>query len=64
MFRLLRRQIDKIEWEDGQPILDRSDYRDWECWHCGHEWRIYGNGGLVLGMWPECPKCGTSAEQA
>jgi hypothetical protein len=36
-----------------------DDYRDFVCPYCGHEWRNYGNGGLVFGMWPNCPKCHT-----
>lgn len=44
--------------------VDPSDYGDFSCPYCGHEWRNYGNGGLVLGMWPNCPKCGTPADPA
>ncbi len=43
---------------------DPSDYGDFVCPYCKHEWRNYGNGGLVLGMWPNCPKCRTVASAA
>ena len=48
----------------GTNGRDPSDYGDFACLQCKHEWRNYGNGGLVLGMWPSCPKCGTSAVEA
>lgn len=41
-----------------------DDYADYECPYCHYEWRVYGNGGLVFGCWPNCPKCGTSANEA
>ena len=34
-----------------------DDYADYTCEYCGHHWRQYGNGGLVLGCIPRCPKC-------
>ena len=34
------------------------DFGDFACPMCGHEWRAWGNGGLTLGMVPECPRCG------
>lgn len=39
-----------------------GDYQDYACPYCAYEWRVYGNGGLVFGCWPCCPKCGTMAE--
>lgn len=39
------------------------DYMDYVCSYCNYEWRVEGNGGLVLGCWPNCPKCGTLAEE-
>jgi DNA-directed RNA polymerase subunit RPC12/RpoP len=48
----------------GDNGRDPSDYGDFICPYCGHKWRNYGNGGLVLGMWPNCPKCGTQASPA
>lgn len=43
---------------------DASDYKDFVCPYCGHRWRNYGDGGLVYGCWPNCPECGTPAEEA
>lgn len=48
----------------GTPGSDPNDYGDFVCPYCRHEWRNYGNGGLVLGCWPNCPKCGTMANEA
>lgn len=45
----------------GTNGRDASDYADFVCPYCKHEWRNYGNGGLVLGTWPNCPQCGTQA---
>ncbi len=42
----------------GEGGCDPSDYGDFECPYCGHKWRKYGNGGLVFGCIPKCPKCG------
>ncbi|MEU0265668.1 hypothetical protein [Nocardioides sp. NPDC006303] len=50
--------------ECGTNGADPNDYGDWKCPDCNHEWRKYGNGGLVLGMWPNCPKSATTPEQA
>ena len=50
--------------ECGNSGSDPNDYGDFTCPYCGHSWRNYGNGGLVLGCWPNCPKCGTVAEGA
>ena len=38
--------------------VSASDYGDFKCNTCGHEFRKYGNGGLHLGMIPRCPECG------
>ncbi len=46
------------------PGSDPKDYGDFICPSCNHKWRNYGNGGLVLGCWPNCPKCGTMANEA
>lgn len=35
-----------------------KDFKDYTCNYCGHHWRVYGNGGLILGRVPRCPKCG------
>lgn len=40
-----------------------NDYNDYICPYCNYEWRVEGNGGLVFGCWPNCPKCGTPAEE-
>lgn len=40
----------------GTNGSEASDYRDWEC-PSRHGWRVYDNGGLVLGMVPRCPQC-------
>jgi hypothetical protein len=48
----------------GMPGSDANDYGDFVCPYCGYKWRNYGNGGLVLGCWPNCPKCGTMADEA
>ena len=48
----------------GENGCDPNDYQDFICPSCGHTWRNYGNGGLVLGCWPNCPKCGTMAQEA
>jgi uncharacterized Zn ribbon protein len=48
----------------GGNGCDPNDYGDFVCPYCHHEWRKYGNGGLVLGMWPNCPRCGTMADEA
>lgn len=47
----------------GTNGCDPSDYGDFSCPYCGNQWRKYGNGGLVLGLWPNCPKCGTTADE-
>lgn len=41
----------------GDSGCDPNDYRDYTCDYCGHQWRQYGNGGLVLGCVPRCPRC-------
>ena len=41
----------------GDSGCDPSDYADYTCEYCGHKWRQYGNGGLVLGCIPRCPHC-------
>lgn len=41
----------------GDAGCDPNDYKDYDCDYCGHHWRQYGNGGLVLGCVPLCPKC-------
>ena len=41
----------------GECGFNPSDYADYTCKYCGHKWRQYGNGGLVLGCTPRCPKC-------
>ena len=41
----------------GDSGCDPNDYADYTCEYCGHQWRQYGNGGLVLGCIPRCPKC-------
>lgn len=48
----------------GGFSCDADDYEDFACPYCGYRWRNYGNGGLVHGCWPNCPKCGTSADKA
>ena len=48
----------------GTSGSDPNDYGDFVCPYCSHKWRNYGNGGLVLGCWPNCPKCGTIANEA
>lgn len=48
----------------GAQGADPTDYVDFSCLYCSHTWRNYGNGGLKFGMWPNCPQCGTSANQA
>jgi hypothetical protein len=40
-----------------------NTYKDYFCPTCNHEWRVEGNGGLVSGCWPNCPNCGTMAEE-
>lgn len=42
----------------GGFSCDANDYGDFHCPRCGHRFRRYGNGGLIAGMWPSCPKCG------
>lgn len=42
----------------GTNGSDPSDYGEWVCLS-GHSWRVYGNGGLVLGTVPRCPEHGT-----
>jgi hypothetical protein len=42
---------------------DMEMKRDFICPYCGYEWHKYVNGGLVFGCWPNCPKCGTTAEE-
>lgn len=44
--------------DDSSDDKDRT-YADWICPYCNYEWREEGNGGLVLGCVPNCPKCGT-----
>lgn len=41
----------------GDAGCDPNDYADYTCEYCGHKWRQYGNGGLVLGCIPKCPHC-------
>ena len=41
----------------GNSGCNPNDYRDYSCEYCGHQWRQYGNGGLVLGCIPRCPSC-------
>ena len=48
----------------GDNGRDPNDYSDFVCPYCDHKWRSYGNGGLILGCWPNCPKCGTQADEA
>lgn len=48
----------------GTNGSDPNDYGDFVCPYCEHKWRNYGNGGLVFGCWPNCPKCGTMANEA
>ncbi len=43
--------------ECGKLGYHSNNYADYTCQYCGHEWRQYGNGGLVLGCTPRCPKC-------
>jgi hypothetical protein len=50
--------------ECGENGNDPSDYGDFSCPLCFHKWRNFGNGGLILGMWPNCPKCGMTADSA
>jgi len=40
-----------------EPGYNPDDYFDYTCEYCGHKWRQYGNGGLVLGCIPRCPEC-------
>lgn len=40
-----------------------NSYRDYICTYCDNEFRVEGNGGLVLGCWPNCPECGMMAEE-
>jgi hypothetical protein len=47
----------------GTNGSDPSDYGDFSFPNCHHQWRNYGDGGLVLGMWPDCPRCGATADQ-
>lgn len=42
----------------GEPGSSPDDYGDFECMDCGHRFRRYGNGGLIFGCMPKCPKCG------
>ena len=42
----------------GGAGCNPNDYADYTCPYCGHQWRWYGNGGLVLGCIPHCPECG------
>jgi hypothetical protein len=48
----------------GTPGTNPNDYGDFVCPYCNYNWRKYGNGGLVFGCWPTCPKCGTMADEA
>jgi uncharacterized Zn ribbon protein len=48
----------------GTNGADPHDFGDFICRTCRHEFRNYGNGGLVLGMWPNCPKCGGMTDRA
>ena len=41
----------------GGDGCNPNDYADYTCPYCGHHWRQYGNGGLVLGCVPRCPEC-------
>lgn len=50
--------------ECGTNGCDPSDYGDFVCDSHGHEFRRYGNGGLVLGMIPRCPTCGGTSTPA
>lgn len=50
--------------ECGTNGCDPNDYKDYRCPYCGKEWRQYGDGGLVMGCWPNCPRCGTLADEA
>lgn len=43
----------------GENGCDPNDYKDYTCSYCDHTWRQYGNGGLVRGRVPICPKCHT-----
>ncbi len=47
----------------GTSCVDPADHGDYWC-SCGNEWRAYGNGGYVLGMMPNCPRCGEVANEA
>lgn len=42
----------------GGDGCNPNDYADYTCPYCKHQWRQYGNGGLVLGCIPNCPECG------
>ena len=42
----------------GENGCDPNDYCDYTCKICGHQWRQYGNGGLIFGCIPRCPECG------
>lgn len=44
----------------GAPSVDPKDHGDFICHSCGKHFRKYGNGGLVHGMVPKCPDCGSS----
>jgi len=41
----------------GTNGADPNDFGDWKCGLCDHTWRSYGNGGLMGGGVPFCPKC-------
>ena len=45
---------------EAEVRIESNDYGDYRCKSCGHNWRRYGNGGLVYGTVERCPKCGSS----
>ena len=45
--------------DDGDDSCNDDSYAEYVCDYCDYAWRVEGNGGLVLGCVPNCPKCGT-----
>ena len=46
--------------EEGHNTRTCTGYADYHCRYCKHDFRVTGNGGLVFGMYPSCPDCGSS----
>lgn len=48
--------------ESGHNSRTCTGFAVYHCRGCGNTFRVNGNGGLVLGTFPDCPRCGNYVE--